>query len=109
MHVFIDHSYVFFGAMSIQILHLLLKLFSCIMLASFFNIYLFMAVLGLRCCKAFSLAVASEGYSPVAVLGRLIAVASHCGAWASVAAARGVSSCSPWPLEHRLCSFGTLA
>ena len=35
-----------------------------------------MAVLGLRCCKGFSLVETSRGYSPVAVLGLLIVVAS---------------------------------
>ena len=39
-------------------------------------INLFMAVLGLHCCLGFSLAVASEGYSPVAGSGFLIVVAS---------------------------------
>ena len=40
------------------------------------KIYLFLAVLGLHCYKHFSLVVASRGYSPVALLGLLIAVAS---------------------------------
>ena len=38
--------------------------------------YLFLAVLGLFCCVGFSLVAASGGYSPVAVLRLLIAVAS---------------------------------
>ena len=38
--------------------------------------YLFLAVLGLCCCTGFSLVVASGGYSPVAVHGLLIVVAS---------------------------------
>ena len=38
-------------------------------------IYLFLAVLGLCGCRGFSLAVTSEGRSPVAVLGLLTAVA----------------------------------
>ena len=38
--------------------------------------YLFLAVLGLCCCTGFSLVVASGGYSPVAVPGLLIVVAS---------------------------------
>ena len=40
------------------------------------NFYLFLAVLGLFCCVGFSLVAASGGYSLVAVLRLLIAVAS---------------------------------
>ena len=39
-------------------------------------IYLFLAVLGLRCSVALSLVVGSRGYSLVVVCGLLIAVAS---------------------------------
>ena len=39
-------------------------------------IYLFLAVLDLRCCAGFSLAAASKAYSPVVVCGLLIAVTS---------------------------------
>ena len=39
-------------------------------------IYLFMAVLRLCCCVGFSLVTEKGGYSPVAVQGLLIAVAS---------------------------------
>ena len=39
-------------------------------------IYLFLAVLGLRCCTGFSLVAVSGGYSLVAVLELLIAMAS---------------------------------
>ena len=42
----------------------------------FFKLILFLAVLGLCCCTGFSLVVASGGYSPVAVPGLLIVVAS---------------------------------
>ena len=42
----------------------------------FFNIYFFLAVLGLCCCVGFSLVVESRGYSPIGVSGFLIAVAS---------------------------------
>ena len=35
-----------------------------------------MAVLGLHCCRGFSLGVRSKGYSQVAVRGILIAMAS---------------------------------
>ena len=38
--------------------------------------YLFLAVLGLRCYTGFSLVVASGSYSPAAVHGLLIVVAS---------------------------------
>ena len=37
-------------------------------------IYLFLAVLGLRCCEGFSLVAASGGYSLLAVHGLLIVV-----------------------------------
>ena len=40
------------------------------------TVVLFFAVLGLLCCPGFSLVVTSGGYSPVAVHGLLIAVAS---------------------------------
>ena len=39
-------------------------------------IYLFLAVLGLRCCVGFSLVAASGGYPPAAVHRLLTAVAS---------------------------------
>ena len=42
----------------------------------FNNLYLFLTVLHLCCCMGFSLVVASEGYSPVAVCGLLVVVAS---------------------------------
>ena len=42
----------------------------------FLKIYLFMTVLGLCCCAGFSLVAASRGYSQVAVLGFLTAMAS---------------------------------
>ena len=59
---------------------------------SFFSsfIYLFLAVLGLRCCMGFSLVAASRGYSLVTVRGLLIVAAflvvEHTlwGTWASV-------------------------
>ena len=38
--------------------------------------YLFLAVLGLRCCTGFSLVVGSEGYSLAVVLRILVVVAS---------------------------------
>ena len=37
---------------------------------------IFLAMLGLHCCRDFSLVSVSEGYSLVAVLGLLIAVTS---------------------------------
>ena len=56
----------------------------------------------------FSLFVVSGGYSPVAVHGLLIAMASLVvehrlyGSQASVAEAHGLRSCGSWALEHRL-------
>ena len=68
-------------------------------------IYLFLAELGLRCwARAFS-SCGERGLLFIAVHGLLIAVASLCcgaqalGVWASVVAARGLSSCSTWALE----------
>ena len=51
----------------------------------------------------------------VVIRGLLIAVASLCcreqalGTWASVAVARGLSSCGSWALERRLSSCGVRA
>ena len=42
----------------------------------FFKIYLFLAVLGPRCCMSFSLVSMSRGYSPVVVLRLLIVMTS---------------------------------
>ena len=42
-------------------------------------VYLFLAVLGFRCCVGFSLIVASGGYSLVVVLRLLIAMVSLVG------------------------------
>ena len=50
-----------------------------------------MAVLGLHCCTGFSLAVASRGYSLVAMSELLIAVAS-------LVAKHRLSSCGTWAL-----------
>ena len=72
--------------------------------------YLFLALLGLRCCAGFSLVVASGGNFLVAVCRLLIAVASLVaeqrlwGSWASVVAAHGLSSWGSQTLEHRLSS-----
>ena len=62
-----------------------------------------------------SLVAVSGGYSLAAVLGLLISVAFLVpehelkGAWASVAMAGGLRSCSSWALEHRLNSCGSQA
>ena len=77
--------------------------------------YLFMAVLGLCCCVGFSLGTEKGGYSPVAVQGLLIAVASLVaehglwGSWALVVVVHRLSSCSSCAQEHRLNSCGTRA
>ena len=78
----------------------------------FFSFFFFLAVLGLCCCVwAFS-SCGEWGLLFVAVHGLLIAVASLCwgaralGAWASVVAARGLSSCGSRALERRLSSCG---
>ena len=69
-------------------------------------------MLGLCCC-AWAFSSCGE-WRPlcVAVCGLLIAVASHCGAWAlgaqaSVVVARGLSSCDTRALERRLSSCGS--
>ena len=68
--------------------------------------------------RGLSLVVASGngvgGLLFVAVCGLLIAVASHCRAWAlgaqaSVVVARGLSSCGSWALGCRLSSCGARA
>ena len=69
-------------------------------------------MLGLCCCKGFSLVEESGGCS-LAVVGRLLIVvaspvAEHGlpGMQASVAAARGLRGCGSWAPEHRLNSYG---
>ena len=77
-------------------------------------IYLILTVLGLCCCAGFFLAGVSRGLLLTAVCRLLIAVAclvAH-GLWdrrASVVLARGLSSCSPQALEHKLSSYGAQA
>ena len=77
-------------------------------------IYLFLAVLGLRCWAwAFS-TCGERGLLSVAMHGLLIAVASRCGAQAlgtraSVVVACGLSSCGLQALERRLSSCGARA
>ena len=66
-------------------------------------IYLFMAVLGLRCCtRAFS-SCSERGLLFVAEPGWAL------GAWASVVVAHRLSSCGSWALERRLSSCGAWA
>ena len=66
-----------------------------------------MVLLSLRCCSSFSLAVASGGYSLVAVCRLLFAVASlvaEQGSWTC-----GLSRGGAQALEHRLRSWGAQA
>ena len=72
-------------------------------------IYLFLAVLGLRCHTGFAPVAASGGYSLVAVQTSRCSGLSRCGAQASGVAACGLCSCGSQPLEHRLTSCGTWA
>ena len=77
-------------------------------------ISLFAAVLGHCCCEGFSPVAASSGSSLVVVHRLLIVATPHCraqvlGAWASVAAAHGLSSCGLQALEHRISGCGTQA
>ena len=66
--------------------------------------YLFLAVLALHCCGGFSLVVVSRVSSLIAVLGLLIEVASLGSMISrregSVVAARELSGCDSWALEH---------
>ena len=69
--------------------------------------------MGLRCCaRAFS-SCGKQGLLFIAPCGLLIAVASHCRAWAlgvqaSVVVARGLSSCGSWALEPQLAGLLSL-
>ena len=69
--------------------------------------YLCLAVVGLHCCRGFSLAAASGGYSLFAVLRLLIAVAflgEHRlqGTWAAVVSAPRLQSTGSGVVGHRL-------
>ena len=80
--------------------------FTCFLFVKINFIYLFLAVLGLRCCMGFSLVAASRGYSLVTVCGLLIVVAflvvEH------TLSAHGLQCCSSGVLEPRLNSCGEL-
>ena len=75
-------------------------------------IYVFLAVMGVRFCVGFSLAVPRGLCSLVVAQGLLIEVASLVaengpkGAQASVVGAHGFSSCSSQALEYKFNSFG---
>ena len=71
-------------------------------------------MLGLHCCAGFSLAAVSGAYSLLQCATSQFGGFSSCRAWAlsvgaSVVAARGLSSCGFWALEHRLSSCGAWA
>ena len=72
-------------------------------------------MVGLHCCRGFSLAMESGGYSLVAAGGLLIATASLVkehrlsGARVAVAVARGLSSCDTQAPEHVFSCCGTWA
>ena len=51
-------------------------LLNCGVGEDFFFFFFFLAVFCLSCCKGFSLVAVARGYSPVAVHGLLIVVAS---------------------------------
>ena len=73
---------------------------------NFIFIYLFSAVLGLRCCVGFFSAV-SGGHALVVVLGFPIGVASLL--WSTGSRVCGLSSCGSRALEHRFSSCGAQA
>ena len=65
--------------------------------SSAFLLLLLLAVLGVHCCAGFALVAVSGGYTPVALQGFLVAVASlvvehHSRSW-------GLSSCGLWALS----------
>ena len=65
----------------------------CFLIYKILQNYLFLSVLGLRCCVGFSLAVESGGYTLVAVQRHLIVEHRLQSDQASVLVARGLSSC----------------
>ena len=79
-------------------------LFVLIFFLKILFIYLFLAVVGLHCFVGFSLVVANRGFSLPAGLRLLIAVASHCRAWALGCAGFSscICNCGSRALEHRL-------
>ena len=70
---------------------------------------MFLADLGLWCCKGFSLAVGTGGSSLLAVHGFLTVVASLVGEHGLSSCAMWLSSCGSRALGHRLNSCGTQA
>ena len=74
-----------------------------------------MAALGLCCCTRAVSSCSKQGLLFVAVRGLLVDGGFSCcrawaiGAWASVVAARGLSSCGLQALELRLSSCGARA
>ena len=66
-------------------------------------------MLGLHCCMGFSLVSVNRGYSLVAVLGLLTAVASPATEHGLLGVQAGFSNCGSWALEHRRNSCGTQA
>ena len=88
----------------------------CMKIHIFYNMYLFLLVLGLCCyLKAFP-SCREWGYS-LLPCGFLIVMASHCvvvelgpqGTWASVVIVCGLGSCGLWALESGLCHRGARA
>ena len=72
-----DHGFAMVSSRSPPLTHHIKLSFLDIPLVFFFlNFYLFLAVLGLRCCEGFSLVVVKGGSSLVAVHWLLIAVVS---------------------------------
>ena len=63
-----------------------------------FILFIFLAVLGLHCCAAFSQVTGSRGCSPVAVLRFLNAVDSLASEHGLYLGGENFSSCSMWDL-----------
>ena len=70
------------------------------------NIYLFLAVLGLRCSVGFSL-IAGRGACPLVAVHRLLIAVASLVQHGLLGA--GFSNCGSWALEHRLNSCGAWA
>ena len=71
------------------------------------DLFLFLAVLGLRCYVSFSVAMVSRGYSLLPCAGfslQGLLVLQDTGS-----RAHELSNCSSWALEHRLNSYGAWA
>ena len=79
-----------------------LCVYICVYIYIYIYIFFFLAVLGLHCCRGFSLIWGSTSYSPVVGHRFLIAGASHCGSRATehrlTVVSQGLSCSHMWDL-----------